>query len=681
MTLSINDSVSVLTGVGPKREQALEQLEIENIYDLLTFFPFRYEDLTVKSIEDIEDREKVVLQGPAISDAIVNYFGRKKNRLQFRINVEHVIVPVTFFNQPYLKQYVEAGKEMTVFGTWDASRKQLTGIKFIQKDKTQNDQEAVYRSNKGIKQATIVKLIKEAWEKYGDLLPEKIPVDLLHTNYYLSLKEAVFKMHFPKKDSDMDEARATLTFYEFFLYQLKMQWLKKKKKLSQRGQPISYDVNQLKYFFNTLPYELTGAQKRVVNEICRDLLQPVQMYRLLQGDVGSGKTVVAAASIIAAWTAGAQSAIMAPTEILAEQHMDSINKMFENVGIKVVLLTSSTKSKERSEILEQLKAGEIDAVIGTHALIQPDVEFAQLALVIIDEQHRFGVNQRKQLREKGDYPDILFMTATPIPRTLSITTFGEMDVSIIDEMPPGRQPVQTIWIRPKQTEQLRNFILKQLKQNSQGYIISPLINESEFMDLQNATDLYYMYKELFEPEYNVGLLHGQMNAVEKEEIMHAFKNNEIQLLISTTVIEVGVDVPNSTLMIIHDADRFGLAQLHQLRGRVGRGNKKSYCILISEPKGEQGVERMQIMTETHDGFELSERDLKMRGPGDLFGQKQSGIPDFKVGDIVEDFDILEKARRLSAALLSDDNFYKDMKYEGLRKEIGLENESISQVLD
>jgi len=680
LTLSTSDSVSVLKGVGPKRKEALAGLGIEKIYDLLTFFPFRYEDLTVKSIENIEDKEKVVLQGLAISGGVVNYFGRKKSRLQFRMNVEHVIVPVIFFNQPYLKQYIEEGKQITVFGTWDAFKRQLTGIKFIQKQ-NKNDQEAVYRSNKGIKQPTIVKLIKEAWNKYGDLIPEKIPIELLSYNHYLSLKDAIYKMHFPNNDSDMGVARETLTFYEFFLYQLKIQWLKKKKKINQKGQSITYNVNHLKAFFSTLPFELTDAQKRVVNEICRDLLRPVQMYRLLQGDVGSGKTVVAASSIIAAWTAGIQSAIMAPTEILAEQHMDSLSEMFKNVDIKVRLLTSSTKESERKAIIQQLKSGEINVVVGTHSLIQPDLEFDQLGLIIIDEQHRFGVAQRRQLREKGNHPDVLFMTATPIPRTLSITTFGEMDVSIIDEMPAGRKPIQTIWIRPKQTQQLKDFILKQLIQNSQAYIISPLINESEFMDVQNATDLYYMYNEMFGQEYNVGLLHGEMKAVEKEEIMNAFKNNEIQLLISTTVIEVGVDVPNATLMIIHDADRFGLAQLHQLRGRVGRGEKDSYCVLISEPKGEQGVERMQIMTETHDGFELSERDLKMRGPGDLFGQKQSGIPEFKVGDIVEDFDVLEKARRMSSMLLSSESFYKDFKYKSLHKEIGLTNESISQVLD
>jgi len=678
MGKSLDDSVKVLTGVGPKREDALSQLGIETVYDLLTFFPFRYEDLTVKSIEEIEDKEKVVLKGTAISDGLVNYFGRKKSRLQFRINVEHVIVPITFFNQPYLKQYIEAGKELTVFGVWDGSRKQLNGIRFIRED---TESEGVYRSNKNIKQNTIFKLIKEAWKDYNHLLNEFIPKYLLDHFHLMSFYDAVKNIHFPNKPKDMDLARQTLVFHEFFIYQLKLQWLKKKKKYSNKGNAISYDLNSLKSFFGTLPYSLTNAQKRVVNEICKDLLQPMQMYRLLQGDVGSGKTIVAAAAMLAAWTAGFQSAMMAPTEILAEQHMASLQEIYKDTDIKIALLTGSTKTKERNEILEGLETRKIDIVVGTHALIQPDVIFDQLGLGIIDEQHRFGVNQRKELREKGNYPDVLFMTATPIPRTLSITTFGEMDVSLIDEMPAGRKPVKTVWIRPKQTDQLKDIILQQLRNQSQVYVISPLINESEFLDVQNATDLYYMYRELFEPDFKVGLLHGQMTNEDKEEQMRRFKDHELDLLVSTTVIEVGVNIPNATMMVIHDADRFGLAQLHQLRGRVGRGEKKSFCILISEPKNEQGIERMKIMTEVHDGFELSERDLQMRGSGDLFGQKQSGVPEFKVANIVEDFNILERAREESAKLLASNEFYTEKEYEGLRNEIGFTTDNLSQILD
>lgn len=674
MPRSIEDSVSILKGVGEKRVQALNELGIYTVYDLLTHFPFRYEDLTVKSIEEIEDREKVVLKGAAVSDAIVNHFGRRKSRLQFRINVEHVIVPVTFFNQPYLKDKVQAGEEIAVFGTWDAKRMQLTGIKLLfQTKEGEENREPVYRSSKKIKQPTLIKLIKATWEEYKESVPEKIPAPILQKYQLVSHREAIRMMHFPENGAEMEHARRAIIFHELFLYQLRMQWLRKQHKTTGVGHVIDYDVKQLRSFFNSLSFELTSAQKRVINEICKDLKQSVQMYRLLQGDVGSGKTVVAAASIIAAWTAHVQSAFMAPTEILAEQHMESLKELFAHLDIQMALLTGSTKSAERREILEGLKSGIIDIVVGTHALIQEDVVFSKLGLVITDEQHRFGVNQRKLLREKGDHPDVLFMTATPIPRTLSITAFGEMDVSVIDEMPKGRKPVNTHWIRPKQFPRMIDFVKKEVANDSQVYVISPLIEESEMMDLQNATELYQTYQEELGAEYAVGLLHGKMPAQEKEAIMNEFKQNHIQVLVSTTVIEVGVNVPNATLMIIHDADRFGLAQLHQLRGRVGRGKKESHCVLIADPKGETGVERMEIMTQTNDGFELSEKDLEMRGPGEIFGKKQSGLPEFKMADIVEDFAALEAARREAGALLIQEDFFEREDYALLRNELGLDS--------
>lgn len=682
MTKSIKDSVSVLNGVGDKRVEALNELGLHTIYDLLTHFPFRYEDLTVKSIEEIEDKEKVVLKGPAISDAVVNHFGRRKSRLQFRINVEHVIVPVTFFNQPYLKGKVHAGEEIAVFGTWDALRKQLTGIKLLfQTKEGEENREPVYRSSKRIKQPTLIKLIKQSWNDYQAYIPEKLP-EFLHKKYELvSHREAIRMMHFPENDQEMEQARRQLVFQELFLYQLRMQWLRKQHKTTGVGQEVPYDVAQLKTFFDSLPFDLTKAQKRVVNELCKDLKQPIQMYRLLQGDVGSGKTVVAAAAIVAAWTAGVQSAFMAPTEILAEQHMESLKELFEGMPIEVALLTGSTKTAQKREILEGLADGTIHTVVGTHALIQDDVQFNELGLVITDEQHRFGVNQRKKLREKGDHPDVLFMTATPIPRTLSITAFGEMDVSVIDEMPAGRKPIKTHWIRPKQFSRMIDFVKKEVANQSQVYVISPLIEESEMVDLENATELYETYQQVLGPNVNVGLLHGKMSAQEKEEIMGLFKENDIQVLVSTTVIEVGVNVPNATLMIIHDADRFGLAQLHQLRGRVGRGSKESYCILIADPKGEAGTERMDIMTKTNDGFELSEKDLEMRGPGEIFGKKQSGLPEFKMADIVEDFSALEAARQEAGALLIREDFMDNEEYQPLRKELGLAGELKASLLD
>lgn len=683
MQKSIYDPLSVLDGVGEKRLKGLSELGLETVYDLLTHFPFRYEDLTVKSIEDIEDKEKVVLKGPAISDAVVNHFGRQKSRLQFRINVEHVIVPVTFFNQPYLKNAVRTGEDIAVFGIWDALRMQLTGIKLLSQvhENGKDSMEAVYHSSKQIKQPTILKLIKSAWNEYKEFIPEKIPEFLLDKYQLVTHKSAIRMMHFPESNAEMEQARRSVIFQELFLYQIRMQWLRKQHKVVGVGRSIHYDVNELRSFFNTLPFDLTNAQKRVVNEICKDMKRSIQMYRLLQGDVGSGKTVVAAAAIIAAWTAGVQAAFMAPTEILAEQHSQSLKQLFEKRDIAIELLTGSTKTADRKRILEGLAEGSTHGVVGTHALIQEDVIFDNLGLVITDEQHRFGVNQRKLLREKGDYPDVLFMTATPIPRTLSISAFGEMDVSTIDELPAGRKQIKTHWVRPNQFSRIMEFARKELEQHSQIYVISPLIEESEMLDLQNATELYRTYQEVLEPEFSIGLLHGRLPSAEKETIMRLFKENKIQVLVSTTVIEVGVDVPNATLMIIHDADRFGLAQLHQLRGRVGRGSKESHCILIADPKGEAGAERMEIMTKTNDGFELSQKDLEMRGPGEIFGKKQSGLPEFKVADIVENFTILEAAREEAANLLVQGDFFENEEYLLLREELGVEGETEVSILD
>ncbi|MFO8069774.1 MAG: ATP-dependent DNA helicase RecG [Alkalibacterium sp.] len=677
--MSILDSVAVLSGVGEKRVEALNELGIHSIIDLLTYYPFRFEDLTVKSIEDIEDNEKVVLEGVAISDGVVSHFGRKRNRLTFRMNCDHVIVSVTFFNQPYLKKQVEAGKEIKVFGKWDGIRKQLNGMKILSTDLA-NNREAIYHSSKKIRQSTILKLIDAAWKLYHEVIPEDLPQVILDKHHLVSRKDMIYRMHFPNDGIELEEARHSVIFREFFIYQLKMAWIKKQTKLAQNGATMNYDVTQLKVFFDSLPYELTQAQKRVVNEVCKDLKIPGQMFRLLQGDVGSGKTVVAASAILAAKTAGRQSALMAPTEILATQHKQSLDEMFEKTEIKVALLTGSTKRKKRETILEELKTGELDCIIGTHALIQDDVGFQSLGLVITDEQHRFGVNQRKTLREKGLNPDVLFMTATPIPRTLSITAYGEMDVSIIDEMPSGRKPISTYWIRPKHFDRMTSFLKKELAKGNQVYIISPLIEESETLDLENVTALYHTYKEILGDGYTVGLLHGKMNPSEKETTMGAFQRNDIQVLVSTTVIEVGVNVPNATLMIIHDADRFGLAQLHQLRGRVGRGDQESYCILIADPKGEKGAERMQIITETSDGFVLSQRDLEMRGPGDIFGKKQSGLPEFKIADIVEDFDILEEARSVAQNLIQSREFYMQEEYEVLRESLGIHANS-EMILD
>ncbi|WP_407391966.1 ATP-dependent DNA helicase RecG [Carnobacterium jeotgali] len=672
MTKSIYDSVSVLPYVGEKRLEALHQLGIHTINDLLSHYPIRYEDIQERDLLEIEDQEKVTLKGNVVSEAVVSRFGPKKNRLSFRLIIEHAVISVTFFNQAYLKSKIVTGEEIAVFGKWDAKRKSLTGIKILgtRSDSEKGDFESVYSANKHIKQSTILQLITEAYNLYQDHIPEVVPPELRTKYRLIPHRDAIYAMHFPASEEQKKQARREVVFEEFLLYQMRMQIVRKKQKAMGKGNTLNYDVTDLRKFIETLPFELTKAQKRVVNEICSDLRQPIHMHRLLQGDVGSGKTIVAAIALYAATNVGVQSALMVPTEILAEQHMESLSELFNPLEVRIALLTGSTKTKDRRLILEQLANGELDVLIGTHALIQQDVYFSKLGLVITDEQHRFGVNQRKLLRDKGKDADVLFMTATPIPRTLAITAYGEMDVSIIDEMPAGRIPIQTTWIKPQNFEKTLEFIELQLRKGSQAYVICPLIEESETMDVKNATDIYEKLTAYYGDRFQVGLLHGKMKSSEKESTMENFKEKKLQVLVSTTVIEVGVNVPNATTMIIYDADRFGLSQLHQLRGRVGRGDKESYCILVANPKTENGMERMKIMTETTDGFILSEKDLELRGPGDLFGNKQSGLPDFKIGDIIGDFGALEAARQEANQLVNQKDFLTNEVYQQLREAVG-----------
>lgn len=675
MGKSIYDPVTVLPQVGAKRLEALHQLGIFTVLDLLSHYPFRYEDIQVKDLSEIEDQEKVTLKGDVVSEAVLTRFGPKKNRLVFRMAIDHAVIAVTFFNQPYLKSKIHAGEEIAVFGKWDDKRKSLTGMKILgaQIEQEEAGFESIYSANKGIKQKTILNLVTEAFARYEELIPEIIPAYLKEKYRLISHRDAIYAMHFPTSEEQTKQARREVVFEEFFVFQMKMQVLRKQEKAVGKGTELTYNVADLRRFIASLPFELTNAQKRVVNEICGDLRKSLHMHRLLQGDVGSGKTIVAAIALFATSNAGFQSALMVPTEILAEQHMESLVQLFDPLEVRIALLTGSTKTKMRREILTELANGELDVLIGTHALIQEDVSFHNLGLVITDEQHRFGVNQRKILREKGDHPDVLFMTATPIPRTLAITAYGEMDVSIIDELPAGRIPIETTWTRPKNFEHTLHFIETQLRKGSQAYVICPLIEESESLDVKNATDIYEKLQAYYEPNFQVGLLHGKMKPAEKEAVMERFKKNQLQVLVSTTVIEVGVNVPNATTMVIYDADRFGLSQLHQLRGRVGRGTKESYCILVANPKNDTGIERMKIMTETTDGFVLSEKDLELRGAGDLFGSKQSGAPEFKVGDIIGDFGALEAARNEAALLVNQEAFYVSPDYQSLRREIGIEN--------
>ncbi|MDA9460491.1 ATP-dependent DNA helicase RecG [Enterococcus mundtii] len=670
---SLADPVTVLAGVGQKRADSLASLGIHTIEDLLTYYPFRYEDIQERNLNEIQDQEKVTLKGLVVSPPVMSRFGYKKSRLQFRMMQEHEVFNVSFFNQPYLKDKVILSEEIAVYGKWDAKRKALNGMKILG-SQSPDDFSPIYHVNKSIRQTTLVDLIRRGFSEYGDLIEENLPVSLIEKYRLLDRPTAVRSMHFPQNHEENHQAKRRIVFEEFFFFQMQLQGLKKAEKSEKNGLEILYDVERLKQFTKKLPFELTMAQKRVTNEICRDLRNPHHMQRLLQGDVGSGKTVVAAIALYATVTAGFQGALMVPTEILAQQHMESLSQLFDPNEVTVALLTGSTKVKERRELLERLENGEIDIVVGTHALIQEGVAFQNLGLVITDEQHRFGVNQRKVLREKGWRPDVLFMTATPIPRTLAITAYGEMDVSVIDELPAGRIPIETRWVRTPQLDTVLEWTYKELRRGHQMYVICPLIEESEALDVKNAVEIYEKLRELFAPEYEVGLLHGKMKNQEKDQIMETFKENQLQILVSTTVIEVGVNVPNATVMLIMDADRFGLAQLHQLRGRVGRGSEASYCILVANPKNELGVERMKIMTETTNGFILSEKDLELRGPGEVFGFRQSGLPEFAIADLVTDGNVLEVAREEAAAIWQIKDWQLLPEYQPLTAKLQLDEQ-------
>lgn len=668
--MNLQDPVTALSGVGEKRAETLANLGIETIEDLLSYYPFRYEDIQERQIQEINDQEKVTLKGLVVSPAVLNRFGYKKSKLSFRLMQENDVFMVSFFNQPYLKDKVVVGEEIAIYGRWDAKRQTLNGMKILSSSSQNEGFSPIYHVNKSIRQTTLIQLIKQAFEQYYGYIEENLPQNLVDKYRLFARNEAMWAMHFPKTMEDHHQAKRRVIFEEFFVFQMKIQGLKTKEKAEKNGLSIPYDIQKLKAFIASLPFELTNAQKKVTNEICKDLLSPKHMQRLLQGDVGSGKTIVAAIVLYAATTAGFQGALMVPTEILAQQHYQSLAELLRPFEVNVALLTGSTKTKERQQILADLKSGELDIIIGTHALIQDEVDFAHLGLVITDEQHRFGVNQRKVLREKGYKPDVLFMTATPIPRTLAITAYGEMDVSIIDEMPAGRIPIVTRWVLPKQLDQVLKWGQTELASHHQMYVICPLIEESESLDVENAQKIYEQLRDYYAPDYQVGLLHGRMKNDEKDAVMQAFKENQLQVLVSTTVIEVGVNVPNATAMIIIDADRFGLAQLHQLRGRVGRGSQASYCILVANPKNEVGKERMKIMTQTNNGFVVSQKDLELRGPGEVFGNRQSGLPVFHFADIVADAHILEVAKEEAQAIYAQKDWQILPMYQDLVNYLG-----------
>ncbi|MBA4538107.1 ATP-dependent DNA helicase RecG [Bacillus aquiflavi] len=667
MNEQLLQSVTVIKGIGEETANALAQLNIHTINDLLEHFPYRYEDYRLCHLMDVKHNERVTVEGKIQSEPSLIYYGRKRSRLTVRLLVDRALIQVVFFNQPYLKKSLAINETITVTGKWDQHRQTITANEMKRGHYSMTTMfEPVYTVKGSITVKGMRRFIQLALNQFADQVEETLPAHLLKQYRLLPKKAALTACHFPRSAKDVKQARRRVVYEEFLLFQLKMQALRKFEREQSKGMIHKYDENKLNAFIASLPFPLTNAQTRVVQEILNDLNSPYRMNRLLQGDVGSGKTVVASIALYACVLSGSQGALMVPTEILAEQHAHSLTQLFEPFGVNVQLLSSSVKGKRRKELLSDLQAGDIHLLVGTHALIQEEVKFKKLGLVITDEQHRFGVEQRRILREKGENPDVLFMTATPIPRTLAITVFGEMDVSIIDEMPKGRKMIETYWAKHHMLERVLIFMEKELIKGRQAYVICPLIEESDKLDVQNAIDVYTTLTNYFDNRFNVGLMHGRLTSEEKETVMKAFTVNEVQVLVSTTVVEVGVNVPNATFMLIYDAERFGLAQLHQLRGRVGRGSEQSYCVLLADPKSDVGKERMKIMTETNDGFLLSEKDLELRGPGDFFGKKQSGLPEFKIADMVHDYRALETARKDAAMMVQTEQFWQSNEYAYLR---------------
>jgi ATP-dependent DNA helicase RecG len=668
----LNKPVTAVKGIGAESAVELQSLHIESVQDLLEYFPYRYEDYRVRDLSEVKEGEKITIVGTIYGEPAVRFYGKKKSRVSVKVVVDRVVVTAIWFNRHFLKDQLTSGREIMLSGKFERSRLQMTVSEhnFMDSARTMEREgtiEPVYSTTSSVTVKQMRRWIASALDQFGGDISEILPSHLLVKYKLMPRREAVQNIHFPASVRDGQQGRRRLAFEELLLFQLKMQAYHEVNRRETDGVSQEIPLEKVAEFTASLPFPLTKAQRRVIDEILKDMQAPFSMNRLLQGDVGSGKTVVAAIALYASVCAGYQGSLMVPTEILAEQHFATLTELLHPFGVEIALLSGSATARQRRDILAELQSGMLNIIVGTHALIQEDVYFANLGLVITDEQHRFGVEQRRVLRDKGLHPDVLFMTATPIPRTLAITAFGDMDVSTIDELPAGRKPIETYWVKHEMFDRVLSFIRKELMSGRQAYVICPLIEESEKLDVQNAIDVHAQLSQYFADSYQMGLMHGRLHPKEKDEVMQRFSRGEVDVLVSTTVVEVGVNVPNASVMVIYDAERFGLAQLHQLRGRVGRGADQSYCILIADPKSEIGKERMRIMTETNDGFEVARRDLELRGPGDFFGTKQSGVPEFKLADVVQDYRMLEVARQEAAEMVGGGAFWEQLEYAPLRR--------------
>ena len=639
-------------GVGPKSLSLLNKININTIEDLVTHYPFRYDVLERNELSKVEDGEKITIDGKIESMPILMRFKAGLNKMNFRLVTQSGIVGVSIFNRAFLKSQLSVGTGVTVIGKLDKTKNVITASDIKMGVLTNKARiEPVYHCTSGLTNKNMSTYINMALLEFGKDIPDYIPEEYINRYNFLNKKTSLNVIHNPSTNEKLKEVTIRLKYEELFQFMFKINYLKLQNKKEKNGLKREIDRSKLEEFIKKIPFELTNDQKNAIDEIVNDLEATHRMNRLLQGDVGSGKTVVAFTGMFVNYLSGYQSALMAPTEILATQHYNNLCNFLKDTDIKIALLTGSVTKKDKLEIYKGLKNGSINMVIGTHALIQDEVEYNNLGLVITDEQHRFGVHQRANLQNKGIKPDVLYMSATPIPRTYALTIFGDMDVSTIKERPKGRQKIDTFVKKNSEIKEVLGMMYEELKNKHQVYVIAPLIEESENSDLNTVNELRDQMKLAFGEKYKIDIVHGKMASGAKDLIMDQFKKNEVQILISTTVVEVGVDVPNATTMVIFDADRFGLSTLHQLRGRVGRGTSKSQCILISD----SDAERLKIMEREDDGFIISEEDFKLRGHGDLFGTKQSGDMSFKIASIKSDYKILLQAKKDSKEYLLDKN--------------------------
>ena len=642
-------SVEKVKGVGSRTSMLLKKLNINTVDDLVTHYPYRYEFIKRSNLKEKCEDDKVIIDGKVEMIPILVRLKGNLNKMNFRLATStKEIVGVSIFNRAYLKNQLLVGTNITVFGKYEKNKNVILASEIRMGLLPKGEKiEAVYHGTVGLNSKAISGFINTALMEYGNELEDYIPKNLLEKYNFLNKKTALNIIHNPSTKEKLKEASIRLKYEELFVYMAKINYLKLKNKNIKDGIEKDFDKEKLDKVIKSLPYELTVDQKIVLNEILEDLTSKRRMNRLLQGDVGSGKTIISIIAMVANYLSGYQSALMVPTEILATQHYETMKEILKDLNVNIALLTGSLPKKEKDFIHEELKLGKIDMVVGTHALIQEEVVYKNLGLVITDEQHRFGVLQRTSLQNKGIMPDVLYMSATPIPRTYALTLYGDMDISTIRTLPKGRKPIKTYLKSYSEIKDVLKMMYEELLKNHQIYVIAPLIEESETLDLTTVNELKDKMNLAFGEKYNVGIIHGKLKQTEKDKIMEDFVNNKIQILISTTVIEVGVNVLNTTMMVIFDANRFGLSTLHQLRGRVGRSALESSCILISD----YDSERLNVMTTTNDGFEISEEDFKIRGHGDLFGTKQSGDMTFKIADIKEDYKILLQAKKDSMEFL------------------------------